>query len=240
MSDVIIINNCPLKDSLRDIKNSLEESTICRRVRKMFSMRYRDEDGTEYKRVFIWAEWSNTNASVMFTARLNHHREEPVFKMDRWDQPIVTKIDEYGNATEHAHWVANPFSKKQFQQTEMIFGSRHNEEIWSVYLAEGETADDTDEEPPAEEQEEHFPPMPQLKRCNAVTAEEIIQNNSGGLSLTLPEPYQEKEEDYELPEGNEAALRELFNFPENIVTTSIADSLTMKELHQLSRGVYKL
>jgi hypothetical protein len=81
-------------------------------------MRYKDEsDGSERKRVFICVEWTNTNASCIFTARLRHHLEEPVFKLDRWDQPMVTKIDEYGNATEHAHWVANPFSKKQFQQT---------------------------------------------------------------------------------------------------------------------------
>jgi hypothetical protein len=233
MSNVILINNCPVTDSLYSIKNSLEESTICR-VRKMFSMQYRDDNGTEYKRVIICVEWTNTNASCMFTARLSHHLEEAVFKLDRWDQPIVTKIDEYGNATEHAHWVANPFSKKQFRQTELIFGSRHNEEIWQTYLAEGESADDTDEE----QEQKQFPPMPQLKRCNAVTPEERIEDNTGGLSLNIPKPYEEEEDDYEPPEKNEAALRELFNFHESANNITPA-YLTNKELAQLSKGTYK-
>jgi hypothetical protein len=87
----------------------------------------------------------------MFTARLYHHCEEPLFKLDRWEQPIVTKRDEYGNPTQHAHWIVRPSSRENFKRHEQHFGSRDNEEIWTRHLAPGETADDTDEE---EEQQE--------------------------------------------------------------------------------------
>jgi hypothetical protein len=144
---VIIISSCRITDTLYNIKKSLEEPTICS-VRKMFAVIYCDDGEKEAtkKRVYIWVKWTNTNASWMFTSRLNHHLEEPLFEFDRWDQPIVTKRDEYGNPTQHAHWIVKPSSRENFKKDEEVFGSRHNEEIWSRYLAQGEVIDDTDDE----------------------------------------------------------------------------------------------
>jgi hypothetical protein len=155
MSDcnVISISDCSITDSLYNIKNALEDPTICT-VRKMFSVRCSNGNNEpEKKRVYIWVKWTNTNAAWMFTARLNHHCEEPLFKLDRWDQPIVTKRDEYGNPTEHAHWIVRPSSRENFKLDEEHFGSRDNEEIWTRYLAPGETADDTDNEQEQEQEE---------------------------------------------------------------------------------------
>jgi len=155
MSDVIIIRNGAITDSIFDVKIALEESTICRRVRKIFAARCNDDpdehpiNSNPNKKVFyIWVEWGTTNASHMFTASLRHHREEAIlFKLDLYSQPIVTDRDEFGNATERAHWIVRPSSRFMMQEDEMYYlGLRTNEEVWQMYLAEGETAEDTDEE----------------------------------------------------------------------------------------------
>jgi hypothetical protein len=113
-------------------------------------------------------------------------------------------------------------------------------------LAEGESVEDTDDEEEDEnddkkddEEEDHFPPMPQLKRANAVTAEEIHADQI--LSLSIPwAPYEEeKEEEYEPPEANEAALKEIFTFHESalVFPEPSAEALTRKQLEGLTRGI---
>ena len=250
--DILIIRSDNLSDSIYDIKNALEDSSICR-VRKIFAAKCNDDpeehvlNSKPNKKVFyIWVEWTNTNMSHMFTARLTHQGEHPLFKLDRkWGQPIVTERDEYGNPSEHAHWVVRRSSRFWVQDDEMYYlGLRSNEEVWQTYLAEGESAEDTDDEEEQEqvqedeEEEDHFPPMPQLKRANAVTAEEIIKDNILSLSIPWANP-EEVEEEYEPPEANEAALKEIFTFHESalVFPEPSAEALTRKQLEQLTRGI---
>jgi hypothetical protein len=151
--DILCIRSDNLTDSIYDIKKALEESSICR-VRKIFAACYNDdpdEHATKSKpnkKVFyIWVKWNNTNASCMFTARLTHQGEHPLFKLDRWDQPIVLKRDEYGNAVEHAHWNVRRSSRFMVLEDESYYlGDRENKDRWQTYLAEGESAEDTDDE----------------------------------------------------------------------------------------------
>ena len=249
--DILCIRSDNLTDSLYDIKNALEEPTICR-VRKIFAACCNDDpnehalNSKPNKKVFyIWVEWTNTNASHMFTARLTHQGQHALFKQDRWGQPIVTERDEYGNPSEHAHWVVMRSSRFMVQEEETYYlGDRENEEVWQTYLAEGESAEDTDDEEQEQEQQEdepqedepqehQFPPIPQLKRSTNVNA-------LGGLSLEFPLPDVYQEEECEAPEINETALRKLFNFPESSeVSVPTADSLTRKDLYKLSNGTFK-
>jgi hypothetical protein len=262
--DILIIRSDNLTDSIYDIKNAFEESSICR-VRKIFAACCNDDPAEHAlnskpnkKFFYIWVEWTNTNASHMFTARLTHQGEHALFKQDRWGQPIVTERDEYGNPTEHAHWIVRRSSRFAVLEVEHYYlGDRENEEIWQTYLAEGESVEDTDDEEeeedenddkkddeePEEQQEAGtymFPPMPQLKRANAVTAEEIHADQI--LSLEVPWVDVEDEEECELPRNNEAELKKIFNFHESalVFPEPSADALTRKELGQLSRGTLPL
>ena len=88
------------------------------------------------------------------------------------------------------------------------------------------------------------PPIPKLERNNV----HILHEENSTLSLVLPEGILNDTEDYEIPEAhegnetNEAALRELFIFPEEVDNWVFADhsyQLSRKELHQLSRGTLK-
>jgi len=251
--DILCIRSDNLSDSIYDIKNALQESSICR-VRKIFAAKCNDDpeehavNSKPNRKVFyIWVEWTNTNMSHMFTARLKHQGEHALFKQDGWGQPIVTERDEYGNPTEHAHWVVRRSSRFLVQEDEAYYlGDRNNEEIWETYLAEGDTAEDTDDEEEEEnddeqeqvqEEEDYFPPMPQLKRANAVTGEEIHADKI--LSLSIPWANAEEEEEYEPPEANEAALKEIFTFHESalVFPEPSADDLTRKQLEGLTRGI---
>jgi len=258
-NDILRISSDNLSDSIYDIKNAFEESSICR-VRKIFAACCNDDpaehalNSEPNKKVFyIWVEWTNTNVSHMFTARLTHQGAHALFKLDRrWGQPIVTERDEYGNPSEHAHWVVRRSSRFLVQEDEMYYlGLRSNEEVWQTYLAEGESVEDTDDEEEDEnddkkddeqeqvqEEEDHFPPMPQLKRANAVTAEEIHADQI--LSLSIPwAPYEEEQEEYEPPEANESALKEIFTFHESalVFPEPSAEALTRKQLEGLTRGI---
>ena len=153
--DILRISSDNLSDSIYDIKNAFEESTICR-VRKIFATCCNDDpdehptQSKPNKKIFyIWVEWTNTNMSHMFTARLTHQGEHALFKQDRWGQPIVTERDEYGNATEHAHWIVRRSSRTLVQDDEEYYIGVHreeNEETWQTYLAEGESVEDTDDD----------------------------------------------------------------------------------------------
>jgi len=257
--DILHIRSNNLSDSIYDIKNALEESSICR-VRKIFATCCNDEPDEHptrskpNKKIFyIWVEWTNTNASHMFTARLTHQGEHALFKQDKWGQPIVTERDEYGNPTEHAHWVVRRSSRFLVQEDEAYYlGDRNNEETWQTYLAEGESVEDTDnekeedenddEQEQAQEDDDHFPPMPQLKRSNAVTAEQIMEDKILRLSIPWANANAEEEEEYEPPEANEAALKELFHFHESalVFPEPSADALSRHELEQLNRGTLPL
>jgi hypothetical protein len=241
--NVISICDCSITDSIFNIKKSLEEPTICR-VRKIFAVPYceQGENKPIKKRVYAWVEWGITNAACMFTARLNHHGEEVLFKLDNWDQPIVTAIDEYGNPTQHAHWVVNPVSKEKIWEDELYFGSRDSEN-WEKYLAPGESIYDIDEEaePAKEEKIEAVPSIPKLERNNPPVRQEKPAN-AGCLSLFLPEPDQEEEEECVSPETDDELFREMFIFPEpqdNIVYANHSSQLSRKELHLLSCGKLK-
>jgi hypothetical protein len=259
-NDILRISSNNLSDSIYDIKNALEDPTICR-VRKIFATCCNDDPDEHSTRskpnkkiFYIWVEWTNTNMSHMFTARLTHQGEHALFKQDKWGHPIVTERDEYGNATEHAHWIVRRSSRSIVQDDEELYIGVHreeDEEVWQTYLAEGETVEDTDDEEEEEEddqkddeqeqvqeEEDHFPPMPQLKRANAVTAEEIHADQI--LSLSIPwAPYEEEQEEYEPPEANESALKEIFTFHESalVFPEPSAEALTRKQLEGLTRGI---
>jgi hypothetical protein len=191
--DVISISDCDLTDSIYNIKNALEEPTICR-VRKIFAIRYNSEPGEHPTRTkptkkcfYIWVEWDNTNASCIFSARLRHRGEKALFKLDRWDQLIVTKSDQYGNPTEHAHWIAKPSSRDALKNAESYYGSRDNEEIWTRYLAPGESAQDTDDEEDKNEGvEEEREEGEQLHLINPLPFPEL--NHNSPILVPTPEP----------------------------------------------------
>jgi hypothetical protein len=255
--NVICIRNCPLTDSIYNITKALEESSIAR-VRKIFAAKMREECNDEpiKKVVYIWVEWINTNASVMFTARLNHHREEALFKLDGWGQPIVTEIDEYGNPTRHDHWVVRPSSREAMQNDErLVFGNRENKEKWETYLAPAESAEDTDDEEEEEDEteklqeeeelEEEAPiltlqpvllEIPELKH-NSPNSQLTPEPPRKTLSLLMPEP---DEEDVEIEkvnqEANDAFMRENFNIVGEVDMGKADCALSKEELKKLSRG----
>jgi len=254
-TNVISICDCNVSDSIFDIKNALEEPTICR-VRKIYAVRYCEpgkEEPTK-KLVFIWVEWTNTNASWMFSSRLNHQGEKALYKLDRWDQPICTARDKYGNAIAHAHWVVRPSSREKFIEAELLYGIRSNEQLWSKFISLGESEEVSDDEQEQLEVEEAEPsqendvqekteevpklalPIPKLRRERADT--NIPEHTK--LSLLLPDP----EDNDEPPELDLAGWNEIFGFEiptleEKIVFASHSSQLTRKELHQLSRGTLK-
>jgi len=252
-SNVIYIRNCSIKDSIYDIQKALEESSIAR-VRKIFAAKMPEECNDEpTKQIFyICVEWINTNASCMFTARLNHHGEEALFKLDRWDQPIVTERDEYGNPTRHEHWVVRLSSRQMIKDDERFLGDRTNEKKWQTYLAPGESAEDTDDEEEEEteklqeEEEEEAPiltlqpillEIPELKH-NSPNSQLTPEPPRKTLSLLMPEP---NEEDVEIEkvnqEANDAFMRENFNIVSEVDMSEYAEcALSKEELKKLSRG----
>jgi len=256
LSNVISICDCPLSDSIFDIKNALEEPTICR-VRKIFAVRYCEpgkEEPTK-KHVFIWVQWINTNASCMFTARLMHQGEKDLFKLDRWDSPICTAVDKYGNAIAHAHWVVRLSSREKFLEAELLYGIRSDEQMWSKFISLGESEEVSDDEQEqlkevdeaepsqqtdVQEKTEEVPklalPIPKLRRERADT--NIPEHSK--LSLLLPD-FEDNDEppELDLAEWNEIFGFEIPTHEENIVFASHSSQLTRKELHQLSRGTIK-
>jgi len=254
--NVISICDCPISDSIFDIKNALEEPTICR-VRKIFAVRYCEpgKDEPTKKHVFIWVEWTNTNAAWMFSARLNHQGEKSIFKLDRWDQPICTQVDKYGNAIAHAHWTCTPSSSKKFLEAELLYGNRSDEKIWSKFVSLGESEDISDDEQESEdisddEQEDledvveaepsletiqleaTMPlPIPKLVRQRA---DQNIPEPSK-LFLLLPDP----EDNDEPPELDLAGWNEIFGFEIPTIESTNSSQLSSKELHQLSCGTLK-
>lgn len=260
-NDILRISSDNLSDSIYDIKNALEEPTICR-VRKIFATCCNDNPDEHptrskpNKKIFyIWVEWTNTNMSHMFTARLTHQGEHALFKQDRWGQPIVTERDEYGNATEHAHWIVRRSSRFMVLEDENYYlGDRENEEIWETYLAEGESVEDTDdeEEPqeePQEEPEDEEPEEPEQEESvlhlEHPTPIPVLNHNS---PIPVPTPEPPKPLSLFIPskpkettaEENDAFFRENFNMIETCNDTGCENTnkLTNFQLEQLCRGEY--
>jgi len=179
----------------------------------------------------------------MFTARLNHHREEPLFKLDMWDQPIVTKRDEYGNPTCHDHWVVRPSSREVMQNDEhSVFGSRENQEKWEIYLAPGESVEDTDDEEEVEKIEEEqaltLEPVleiPQLKH-NSPTSQLTPEPPRKTLSLFMPEPEEDEDIEEVREAENDAFMRENCNIVGELNMGESNSELSKEELKDLSRG----
>jgi hypothetical protein len=249
-SNVIYIRNCSIKDSIYDIKKALEESAICR-VRKIFAAKMSEECNDEpTKQIFyVWVEWINTNASCMFTARLNHHGEEALFKLDGWGQPIVTEIDKYGNTTRHAHWVVRLSSRQMVKDDERFLGDRTNEKKWQIYLSPGESVEDTDdeEEEQQEEEEQEEEHKDQVLSLESVLEIPELEHNSPISQLT-PEPPRKTlsllmppdEEDVDVEklnqEANDAFMSENFNIVETDISKYDDCALSKEELKKLSRG----
>jgi hypothetical protein len=266
--DILRISSDNLTDSIYDIKNAFEESSICR-VRKIFAACCNDDPAEHAltsepnKKVFyIWVEWTNTNMSHMFTARLTHQGEHALFKQDRWGQPIVTERDEYGNATEHAHWIVRRSSRFMVLEDENYYlGDRENEEIWQTYLAEGESVEDTDdeeepeedenddkkddeEEPQEPEEPEPEPQEPPLHLENPLSIP--VLNHNSPIPVPTPEPakplslFMPVNEEQPSAEENDAFFRENFNIVETVNDTGCENTnkLTKFQLEQLCRGEY--
>jgi len=253
LTNVISICDCPITDSIFNIKNALEEQSICR-VRKIFAVRYCEPGKNEptKKHVFIWVEWINTNASCAFTARLMHQGDKSIFKLDRWDQPICTQVDKYGNAIAHAHWTARPSSTEKFLEAEQLYGTRNDDKIWSKFISLGESAEDSDDVHERVEVAKAFAkadetkpsildlPIPKLERYKQTIPEVNPSNATCGLSLLLPE---EEEQDDD-PPLNQASWSEILGFEiqepeENWVFANHSSQLSRKELYQLGCGKIK-
>ena len=246
-NDILLIRSDNLTDSIYDIKNAFEESSICR-VRKIFAACCNDDpeehalNSKPNKKVFyIWVEWTNTNASVMFTARLTHQGAHALFKLDRrWGQPIVTERDEYGNPTEHAHWVVRYSSRFLVQEDEMYYlGLRSNEEIWQTYLAEGETTEDTDNE--EEEQDPEDPEEPLLQLETPLQIPELKHNSPVVVKTPAPKPlslFMPTNEEEPTAAENDAFIRENFVLAyADALSNNSTESLSPYELNQLSKGI---
>jgi hypothetical protein len=253
--DILRISSDNLSDSIYDIKNAFEESTICR-VRKIFATCCNDEPDEHptrskpNKKIFyIWAEWTNTNMSHMFTARLTHQGEHALFKQDKWGQPIVTKRDEYGNATEHAHWIVRRSSRFMVLEDENYYlGDRENEEVWQTYLAEGESVEDTDDEKEEDEnddkKDDEEEPEPVLQLENPLSIP--VLNHNSPIPVPTPEPakplslFIPLNEEQPSAEENDAFFRENFNIVEtdNDTGCETTNKLTKFQLEQLCRGEY--
>jgi len=260
-NDILRISSDNLSDSIYDIKNALEDPTICR-VRKIFATCCND-DPDEHptrskpnKKIFyIWVEWTNTNMSHMFTARLTHQGEHALFKQDRWGHPIVTERDEYGNATEHAHWIVRRSSRSIVQDDEELYIGVHreeDEEVWQTYLAEGESVEDTDneeepeedenddkkddEEEPEDEEEEYIQDQELEQHESTLSLEEVIP--IGELKRSSPIHLGDNSQlSLLMPveEDNDAEIRELFNVIESDGEKN-ESALSKFQLEQLARG----
>jgi hypothetical protein len=149
------------------IKYSLEYHGICE-VSRIYSGIFKD--GTEMKKaVFLRIKLLGTQAASNFEARLMHNWEEKVYKLDRWEQPIVTKVDEYGNPIQYQKWIVKPAKYQEITEW------KHNIEgeftVWSD--PEHENEPDAEEVAPYEVpyevpyealEEEPVLEMPVLKR----------------------------------------------------------------------------
>jgi hypothetical protein len=131
---ILTINDFPIKDSIYDIKRSLEESGICT-VQRIYALTEPEgESSAKTKLVFIWVEWENTNAAWMFESAMNHNNGNKLIKLDyRYFQPICIKTDEYGNAIKYEGWIVKPSNLAAFKMAQLIY----SEEEWSTYVAEG-------------------------------------------------------------------------------------------------------
>jgi hypothetical protein len=132
-------------DSYFAIKNSLERQRICR-VRKIYSIQNKQHDANPpSKLVFLWVEWNTSQNASDIRTSLMHNLSAKLFKLDRWEQPICTKRDDFGNAILYDKWILELSSREVFKQYEKDFGSRADENVWSKYLGENETDIDTDD-----------------------------------------------------------------------------------------------
>ena len=256
-NDIIVIN-CSLTDSIYNIRKALEASSICR-VRKIFATNLREECNDEpiKKIVYVWVEWDKTNAAWMFTARLMNHREEALFKLDRWDQPIVTERDEYGNPIRHDHWVVRPCSRVIVQDNERCYpNKRENKEKWETYLAQGESAEDTDEEEESETVLEEDEVVEGEKEEQVLSLEPVLEipilNHNSPIPQLTPEPPRktltlfmpQPEAELDDPEAeqakqleNDTFMRENFNIVGEInLGECDSSALSKEELKKLSRG----
>jgi len=191
----------------------------------------------------------------MFTARLTHQGEHALFKQDRWGQPIVTERDEYGNATEHAHWIVRRSSRSIVQDDEELYIGVHreeDEEVWQTYLAEGESVEDTDneeepeedenddkkddEEEPEDEEEEYIQDQELEQHESTLSLEEVIP--IGELKRSSPIHLGDNSQlSLLMPveEDNDAEIRELFNVIESDGEKN-ESALSKFQLEQLARG----
>lgn len=179
----------------------------------------------------------------MFTA-MPHQGQFALIKLDRRRTlSTVTERDEYGNSTEHAYRVVGPSSRLMIQQEETYYlGDRNNEEILQTYLAEGETAEDTDnedyEQPKVQEQESEK----QLQLIEPLDIPELRHNSpipartpdTHTLPLLMPK-LQEKT--ILSKTENDDFIREHFNFiPETINKNETTQRETERKLNLLSKG----
>ena len=185
---MLLITYCSIFESPYQIKNSLEYNGICE-VTRMYSGIFKDGDERK-KVVFLRIKWLGTQASVSFKASLIHNWGAKVYKLDRWEQPIVTKVDEYGNAIQYEKWIVEPTRYQKISEWKNNIEGEFT--VWSHPEHEDDPdEDEVEPEPELEdyEEEEEQEPFPELVRCNAVVPSE-------GLSLEFPvfdEPKVEEE-----------------------------------------------
>ena len=185
---MLIMTNCLITEFGYEIKKSLECHGICE-VTRIYSGIFKD--GDERKKVmFLRIKWLGNQESVSFKARLIHNWEEKVYKLDRWEQPIVTKVDEYGNPIQYQKWIVRPAKYQEITEWKNIIEGEFS--VWSHPEHEDDPdEDEVEPEPELEdyEEEEEQEPFPELKRCDSVIPGE-------GLSLEFPvftEPEVEEE-----------------------------------------------
>ena len=195
---------CSISELTYEIKKSLEYNGICE-VMRMYSGIFKDGD-VRKKVVFLKIKWLGNQASVSFEASLIHNWGAKVYKLDKWYQPIVSAVDEYGNPIQYQKWIVEP--AKYHHITE----SQHSIEGEFTVWSHPEHEDDPDEDEVEPEQQpdasidgddniiitEEELPMPKLKRCNAVIPGEE-------LSLDFPEVNEPKSD-----AENDAEIKKLF------------------------------
>jgi hypothetical protein len=187
---MLLITYCSITEFGYEVKKSLEYNGICDVIR-IYTGTFKD--GEEMKKVmFLRIKWLGTQAAASFEASLIHNWGAKVYKLDRWYQPIVTKVDEYGNAIQYEKWIVEPARYQKI--TEWKNNIEGEFTVWSHPDHEDDPDEDEVEPEPEPEQEdyeeeEEQEPFPELKRCNPVIPGE-------GLSLEFPvfdEPEVEKE-----------------------------------------------
>jgi hypothetical protein len=171
---MLLITYCSNFEFPYEIKNSLEYNGICE-VSRIYSGVFKEGDEMK-KVVFLRIKWLGNQASVSFKASLIHNWEEKVYKLDRWEQPIVIRVDEYGNAIQYEKWIVRPSRYQEI--TEWKNNIEGEFTVWS----HPEHEDDPDEdevEPEYEVDDDTIAdeelPLPKLKRCNAVIPGEDLR-----------------------------------------------------------------